>query len=414
MLCQLHSKPHLKRESALLAVFLLLSAILFTIPTGFEERVAKKTVRSKGRIINTDNSEVHQRGIIRTGDQGVTVKILNGPFKGSVVKGNNPLLGQMDLDKIFEVGDTALVVLSLTEEGEISFVNPQQHYRLGLEIFLLCMFALALIAFGGWTGAKALFSFIFSALMIWKILVPFMLKGYDPVLLSLGVVALLTGVVIFLVAGLTKKGMVAFLGAFLGVLTSCLMALYFTSRFHVHGAVLPFAETLLYSGFAHLNLTKIYVAAVFIAASGAVMDLAMDVAASMNEVVSKRKDITTLEAIGSGFSVGRAVVGTMTTTLLLAYSGGYITLVMAFMAQGVPLTNLFNLIYVAAEVLKTVVGSFGLVMVAPFTAVVGGFVFCGKKTEIKDSPILLSKQNPLTSQIKFKAIGSYRKANTNQ
>ena len=84
------------------------------------------------------------------------------------------------------------------------------------------------------------------------------------------------------------------------------------------------------------------------------------------------------------------------------------------MAQGVPLTNLFNLIYVAAEVLKTVVGSFGLVMVAPFTAVVGGFVFCGKKTEIKDSTILLSKQNPLTSQIKFKAIGSYRKVNTNQ
>jgi uncharacterized membrane protein len=109
------------------------------------------------------------------------------------------------------------------------------------------------------------------------------------------------------------------------------------------------------------------------------MDLAMDVAASMNEVVSKRKDISMLEAIGSGFSVGRAVVGTMTTTLLLAYSGGYITLVMAFMAQGVPLANLFNLIYVAAEVLKTVVGSFGLVMVAPFTAVVGGFVFCGTR-----------------------------------
>ena len=130
--------------------------------------------------------------------------------------------------------------------------------------------------------------------------------------------------------------MVAFLGAFLGVLTSCLMALYFTSRFHVHGAVLPFAETLLYSGFAHLNLTKIYVAAVFIAASGAVMDLAMDVAASMNEVVSKRKDITTLEAIGSGFSVGRAVVGTMTTTLLLAYSGGYITLVMGLYGPGRP------------------------------------------------------------------------------
>ena len=386
-----------------MAVFLLLSSILFTIPTGFEERVAKKAVRAQGRIIAVDNSEVHQRSIIRTGDQGVTVEILNGPFQGRVLKGNNPLLGQMDLDKIFEVGDTALVVLSLNEEGEIRFVNPQQHYRLGLELFLLGLFALALIIFGGWTGAKALFSFLFSALMLWKILVPSMLRGYDPVLLSLGVVAVLTGVIIFLVAGLTKKGIVAFLGAFLGVLTSCLMALYFTKEFHVHGAVLPFAETLLYSGFAHLNLTKIYVAAVFIAASGAVMDLAMDVAASMNEVVLKRKDITLLEAIGSGFSVGRAVVGTMTTTLLLAYSGGYITLVMAFMAQGVPLANLFNLIYVAAEVLKTVVGSFGLVMVAPFTAVVGGFVFCGTRARQEASDHIGSIQEPDLIKLQMQA-----------
>ena len=383
-----HSKPHLKREAALVAVFLLLSAVLFAIPTGFEERVAKKAVRAKGRIIAVDNSEVHQRSIVRTGDQGMTVEILNGPFQGRVVKGNNPLLGQMDLDKIFEVGDTALVILSLTEEGEIGFVNPQDHYRLGLEVFLLVLFALTLIFFGGWTGAKALFSFLFAGLMIWKILVPGMLRGYDPVLLSLGVVAVLTGVIIFLVAGLTQKGIVAFLGAFLGVLTSCLMALYFTKEFHVHGAVLPFAETLLYSGFAHLNLTKIYIAAVFIASSGAVMDLAMDVAASMNEVVLKRKDIGMLEAIRSGFSVGRAVVGTMTTTLLLAYSGGYITLLMAFMAQGVPFANLFNLIYVAPEVLKTLVGSFGLVLVAPFTAVVGGFVFCGRRVRSKASDFI--------------------------
>jgi uncharacterized membrane protein len=317
--------------------------------------------------------------LIRTGDQGVTIEILNGPFKGRTLKGNNPLMGQLDRDKIFKKGDTAFVVLSLDEKGDITFVNPQEHYRIGLEVFLLCMFALALVLFGGWTGAKALLSFVFAALMLWKILVPFMLKGYDPVLLSLGVVAVLTGVIIFLVAGVTLKGVVAFSGAFLGVLTSCLMALYFTRAFHVHGAVMPFAETLLYSGFGHLNLTKIYVAAVFIAASGAVMDLAMDVAASMDELVSKKEDITVTETMRSGFSVGRAVVGTMTTTLLLAYSGGYITLLMAFMAQGVPLANLFNLIYVATEVLKTLVGSFGLVMVAPFTAAVGGVVLAGRK-----------------------------------
>ena len=365
----------LRREALLVLVFLFVSTVLYLVPTGYDERVDKGGVRCRGRVVDVDDTEIQQLGMIKKGHQVVKVEILDGPFKGRVLDGPNQLMGRLDLDKLFRVGDTALVVLTVDENRKILFVNPQGHYRLGLEILLLGLFALFLILFGGWTGFKALLSFVFTGLMIWKIVVPFLLKGYDPILLSLVVVALLTGGVIFLVAGLSQKGLVAFLGAFLGILTSCLLAMYFTKRFHVHGAVMPFAETLLYSGFGHLDLVKIYVAAVFFAASGAVMDLAMDVAASMREVVDKKPDISTLEAVRSGFTVGRAVVGTMTTTLLLAYSGGFITLLMAFMAQGIPLANMFNLIYVAAEILKTLVGSFGLVTVAPFTAVIGAFVY---------------------------------------
>jgi uncharacterized membrane protein len=105
------------------------------------------------------------------------------------------------------------------------------------------------------------------------------------------------------------------------------------------------------------------------------MDLAMDVAASIEEVSLGMPGASRRRLLGAGLRVGRAVVGTMTTTLLFAYSGGYIALLMMFMAQGVPLGNLFNLIYVAAEVLNTLVGSFGLVTVAPFTALVGAFLF---------------------------------------
>lgn len=356
-------------------VFLGLSIALLFAPTGFEERVEKNAVRCKGMVLEVDNSSIRRFGMVKTGEQEVKLKILDGKFEGKVLSGGNTLLGQMDRDKVFEVGDIALVVLSLNKEGEIVYVNPQDHYRIGLELMLLGIFALALVAYAGWTGAKALLSFLFAALMIWKALVPGLLKGYDPTLLSLGVVAGLTGVIIFLVAGLSRRGLAAFLGAFLGVFTTYILSVIFTHKLKLHGAVLPFAETLLYSGFGHLDLTKIYISAVFLAASGAVMDLAMDVAASMDEVAKKNPDIDRKELILSGFAVGRVVVGTMTTTLLLAYSGGYITLLMAFMAQGAPLMNLFNLIYVAAEVLKTVVGSFGLVMVAPFTALVGGFIF---------------------------------------
>lgn len=368
-----------KTEALLVLVFTIFSLALYFVPTGYEERTPQNAIRCRGKIASVDNSETQLLGMIRKGHQQVLIDILDGPYAGKQLEAHNQLLGRMDIDKLYKVGDEALVVLSLNENGEIMFVNPQDHYRIGLELILLVMFGLLLLSFGGWTGVKALLSFIFAGMMIWKILIPMLLEGWDPVILSLIVVALLTGTIIFLVAGLNRKGLTAFLGAFAGVLTSSLMALYFSHAFHMHGAVMPFAETLLYSGYGHLDLTKIYVAAVFIAASGAVMDLAMDVAASMYEVVEKKPDISRVDVMKSGFTVGRAVVGTMTTTLLLAYSGGYITLLMAFMAQGVPLANLFNMIYVAAEILKTLVGSFGLVTVAPFTAIIGSFILTGNQ-----------------------------------
>jgi uncharacterized membrane protein len=367
-------KSDWKRDAILTLMFLLLTLVLFFWRTGFENRLPDNSARCRGRIVSADNSDVKQFGIVRMGPQELSVKILDGPFAGEEVRAVNQLMGKLELDKFFKVGDTALVVLSI-KNGKIFHATAQDHYRLNVELILLCSFAALLLLFAGWTGAKALLSFIFAAMMIWKILVPAFLKAYDPVLVSLGVVTLLTAAIIFLIGGATQRGVVAFLGAFLGILTTCILALVFSKGFHLHGAVRPFSELLLYSGFPELNLTRIFLAGVFMASSGAVMDLAMDVSASMYEVVRRKPDISFIDALHSGLQVGRAVLGTMTTTLLLAYSGGYMTLLMVFMAQGVPLANLFNLNYVAAEVLHTLVGSFGLVTVAPFTALTGALFF---------------------------------------
>ncbi|MBI9091938.1 MAG: YibE/F family protein [Desulfobacterium sp.] len=377
-----------KRNPLLIGFFILLTAVLLLVPTGFQERVARDAVRCKGTVLQVDNSEVRQFGMIRKGGQGVTLSITSGPFKGEVMEGVNQLMGQMDRDKLFSLGDTALVVLSLDAQGKVVYVNPQAHYRLGMEILLLVLFSLSILVFGGWTGARSLLSFILSITVLWKVLVPLLLRGMDPIPLALGVTAFLTCAVIFLVAGPTVKGVVAFAGAFLGIFTSCILSIHFAGQFHLHGAIMPFSETLLYSGFGHLDLGRIYIAGVFIAASGAVMDLAMDVSASMHEVVMNKPDITRAEAFWSGLRVARTVVGTMTTTLLFAYSGGYITLLMAFMAQGVPLDSMFNLIYVAAEVLKTLVGSFGLVTVGPFTAFVGSLLFVRPVPAVKKASSL--------------------------
>ena len=365
----------MKKDICIVFVFISLSIAVFCLPTGYEKNTTRDAVRCKGRVVAVDNSQVQQFNIVKSGDQLVEIQVETGPFKGRRFSANNPLLGQMDRDKLFRVGDMAFVVLSLDTRGKVVFVNPVDHYRIDLEFFLLGLFALLLLLYGGWVGGKALLSFVFTALVLWKILVPCLLRGTDPVLLTLAVTMGLCTAIILLVAGMTRKGMTALAGACLGVLTSGILAVYFTHRLHLHGAVMPFAETLLYAGFNYLNLTKLYVAAIFLASSGAVMDIAMDVAATLHEIYERNPDISTMELIRSGLNVGRAVTGTMTTTLLLAYSGGYISLLMAFMAQNIPLSNTFNLIYVSAEIVKTLIGSFGLVTVAPFTAVAGGIIF---------------------------------------
>jgi uncharacterized membrane protein len=95
----------------------------------------------------------------------------------------------------------------------------------------------------------------------------------------------------------------------------------------------------------------------------------------MQEVSLQHPGISRAELIKSDFTVGRAIIGTMTTTLLLAYTGGFTTMLMVFMAQGTPIINIFNIQYVSSKILHTLVGSFGLVTVAPFTALIGGLLY---------------------------------------
>lgn len=363
-----------KKDLFFLFAVIAASLVLVFVPTGFA-RPQEQTVRAKALVTEVDDSDVQNFTIVKQGDQQVLLEILNGKFEGEIVKAANFLLGKLELDTIYTEGDKALVTLQLDESGEtILHANVVDHYRINIELILLALFVFLLLVYAGWTGVKAVFSFGFTALLIWKVLLPGFLRNVNPVFLSLGIVLALTGVIVFLVGGISRKGLVAFFGAAAGVVVTMLLSLLFGRLFRVHGAVKQFSETLLYSGFANLNLTQIFLSGIFLASSGAVMDIAMDVSASMTEVAEKHPEIGPAELIRSGFTVGRAVVGTMTTTLLLAYSGGYSALLMVFMAQGTPTVNIFNITYVSAEILHTLVGSFGLVTVAPFTAAIGGLL----------------------------------------
>jgi len=361
-------------DAAFVAMLAMVCGGLLVLPTGFERPPDPATRRARARVRSADDDGLFRHQIVRTGTQRLELELLDGPHRGRHTEAVNHLLGKLELDEFYAPGDSVLVEYTL-RDGQITAAVVRGHYRLRAELILAAIFCVLLVGVAGWTGVKSILSFAFAALMIWKVMAPAFLRGWDPVTTALAVVAALTGAISFLVGGLTRKGLTAFLGAALGLGLTAVLAGVFTTAFRIHGAVRPFAETLLYSGFAGLDLTRIFIAGVFLAASGAVMDLAMDVAAAMDEIKAKRPDIGLLTHMGSGLRVGRPVIGTMTTTLLLAYSGGYTTMLMLFISQGVPPENVLNLNYVAAAVLNTLVGSFGLVTVAPFTAMVGAVIY---------------------------------------
>jgi Predicted multitransmembrane protein len=361
-------------NSVFVLIVVLVIAVLAFLPTGYERAGEFNGIQAKAKIIEVDNSSVHEAGLIKHGTQVCQVEILSGPYKGEKVAAVNELVGKLEMDKIFVPGDEALVGIDV-QNNQINFVSLIDHYRLNLEVLLFAAFMLLLILFAGWTGVRAILSFILTILMIWKILIPMFLGGHNPIIISMLVVAAITTSTIFLISGFNAKSYVAILGSLSGSILTCILAVIFGHYFKVHGAVLHFSESLLYSGYQNLSLTDIFIAGIFVASTGALMDLAMDISTAVYEIVEKYPEISSREAIKSGFTIGRSVLGTMTTTLLLAYSGGYVALLMIFMSLDTPIINILNLKYVAGEIMNTIVGSFGLVTVAPFTAILAGIIF---------------------------------------
>ena len=301
-----------RKEKATLRMILIgiiLLGILIAIPTGYEDALIYQGMeRTVGKVIETDNSKIKSSGLIQSGEQSCTLLILKGKFQGKEIEGVNFLSGSLEKDKIYKVGDRAMVTVSCQGET-ITSVVMSDHYRLDKEMILLLLFAALLILVAGKNGFLAIFSFAITVLTIWKVLVPACLRGWSPVWIGILVTVFLTGVIIFFVYGFDRRTCAASMGALLGILTTCILGMLFTDLFQIHGAVMPDSESLLYSGFQHLDLTQIFMSSIFIGASGAMMDLSVDITSAIYEVVEKKPDLSWWDATKSGMNIGKSSHG---------------------------------------------------------------------------------------------------------
>jgi uncharacterized membrane protein len=387
MRVSLHYKRGMKmikkiRTPLFFIVLTILVFVFFVINNTMEN--VDRDLEVKAEVLEVDDSNIVSNGIASIGNQTLLIEVLDGDYKGEKFYADNLLLGQLEMDNYYQVGDKIIAALLIDKNtGAIRGAKAIDMFRQNSIIIMFSIFTILLVLFAKTVGIKALFSFVASLYIIWNFLVKRILEGNDPIFTAVLTLVILSAIIIFSVAGFTKKGISAFLGTIIGLLITTVLTLVFGKEMGLMGMTQAYSMSVLINGNLNLNMLEVFYAAIIIGASGAAMDIAMDVSASMKEIVEKKPEISEKELIKSGFNVGSAVIGTMTTTLLLAYSGGYLTLLMLFMTKNSSFLRIINLKIVSAEIMRTLIGSIGLVIVAPITALIAGNIYKFSKEQKK-------------------------------
>lgn len=369
----------MKNKDLIFSVIALIGIIVLSIiPTSFEKQMYKNSYSAKANVIKINNDNVYNTGMIKQGNQVCEVEILSGEHKGTKVWGNNLLTGKLESDKIFKEGDKALVLVEMDSDGAIIGTSMVEHYRLNKIIVLVLIFFWLLILLGGVTGLKTILSFIFTIVTIWKVLIPLLLKGYSPILTGIIIGSAISLITLLLVSGFTKRTYAAILGAIIASVLTCIFGSIAGDLFNIDGVIMQWSESLLYAGFENLDLTSIYKASIYLSCSGAILDLSIDISAAIEEIYINNKDIGKKAILKSGMNISKSVLGTQTTTLLLAYLGSFICVMMVYMAQGTPFINILNSQFISSEIVHTFIGCIGLVIVCPITTVICGEIYSRK------------------------------------
>ncbi|MDG3086487.1 YibE/F family protein [Vibrio hannami] len=339
----------------------LVAAFMYHLSFGFKNDSSVSHHIATVDVVN--NERVTIVGTGRLGDQKLQVEV-----EGKQIEISNLLVGAMEYDEFYEVGDRIVVA---EQNGRYHAVAL---FRLPVLIGLLVLFACGLLMYARKVGLYSLLSFMGSVGIIFGILIPGLLAGFSPILITSITVFVLSGMIILSVAGWTIKGKAALMGTTAGLLVTTLLCVIVGRLLHLDGMTQPLAQPLLFENGMKLDMVGILYAAILVGASGAAMDVAMEMAATMEELKITNPEISRSDLLKSGLRVGNAVIGTMTTTLLLAYAGGFLTLLMLFATRGNSLMQILNMKLVASEICRTLIGSLALIIVAPVTAWIASYM----------------------------------------
>ena len=292
----------------------------------------------------------------------LTFRLLEGPDEGTTATIEQPASSSRVIG--VEVGSRVLLGHQPDVEGfEYVFLDPDRRSPL---LVLAGVFALAVVALGGWKGGSALVGLLATLLVLFLFVVPAILDGSDPLLVSLVGSVAIAFAALYLSHGVGVKTTTALLGTLGGLLCAAILAVVFMDLAEITG--LASEEALFLSALGtNLDLRGLILGGMMIGALGAIDDITVTQASAVWELRSVDPTMTRRRLLRSGMRIGRDHVASTVNTLVLAYAGASMPLLILFVLSDQPAGTVANGEIVATEIVRTLVGSLGLIASVPIT-----------------------------------------------
>lgn len=243
-------------------------------------------------------------------------------------------------------------------------------------LLLGLVFAACLILFGRRKGVSTIISLVFTCLAIFTVFVPAILSGQNIYFWSVSVAAFIVAMTLLLVNGPNRKSLAAGFGCMGGVSVAGLLTLLMDKALHLTGLVDEDSVYLLFLNAENpIDMNAIIFSAIIIGAIGAILDVSVDIAASLQEISLSIEEPTFKRLVQSGLTIGRDLIGTMSNTLILAYIGSSLSVVLLMAAYNHSILFLLNREMIVVEILQALAGSFGVLFALPVTSVICGILY---------------------------------------
>lgn len=276
------------------------------------------------------------------------------------------------------IGDSILVYNEADDSGyEWHFY---EYLRTDALLVLGVIFVLAVLIFGKMSGVNTLVSLAFTCLAVFAVFIPSVLSAQNIYISSVITCLYIIAMTLPIISGINKKTLTAIIGCASGVLLSGILTVVMSKILGITGLIDDDSMYLMYiSDNLTIDLKAIIFAGIIIGAVGAIMDVAMSMSSSLYELAHESENPTFKSLLKSGVAIGRDIMGTMANTLILAYIGSSLSVTLLLVSYNKSLLGILNREMLVVEILQSLVGSLGILLTIPLTAVVASLLYIKKQ-----------------------------------